>query len=66
MGNSHALIAIVAVSGIFLGIVLFFIDGMLLWSIAFFVLGIILIILLIIWNNAGWADSVVKKFGEGK
>lgn len=66
MGNSQSLIAVIALFGNFLGLVFMFIDGMLLWSIAFFVLGIILILLLIMWKNAGWVDSVVRKFGEGK
>ena len=64
--SGQASIAIVAIFGNFLGLVFLFIDGMLLWSIAFFVLGIILIILLIMWKNTGWVDSVVRKFGEGK
>ena len=66
MGTSQSLIAVIALFGNFLGLVFMFIDGMLLWSIAFFVLGIILILLLIIWNNAEWFDNLVRKLGEGK
>ena len=66
MENSQAYIVIVAIFGNFLGLVFLFIDGMLSWSIAFFVFGIFLIILTIMLKNAGWADSVVRKFGEGK
>ena len=64
MGNSKAILATVALFGNFLGVVFLFIDGMLLWSIAFFVLGIGLIILMIMWDIAGWADNVARKMGE--
>jgi len=64
MVTSQGVYAFVAFIGIFLGIVFFFIDGMILWSIAFFVLGIFLIMLKIIWNIAGWADNVVRKMGD--
>ncbi len=63
MGISQGVYAIVTFFGIFLGILFLFIDGMILWSIAFFVLGIFLIMLKIIWNIAGWADNVVRKMG---
>jgi len=64
MGTSQGVYALVSFLGIFLGIVLFFIDGMLLWSIAFFSLGIILILLKIIWGISCWADNVVRKMGD--
>jgi len=64
LGNSKAILAAVALFGNFLGVVFLFIDGMLLWSIAFFVLGIGLIILMIMWDIAGWADNVTRKMGE--
>jgi len=64
LGNSKAILATVAMFGNFLGLVFLFIDGMLLWSIAFFVLGIGLIILMIMWDIAGWADNVTRKMGE--
>jgi hypothetical protein len=64
LGNSKGILATVALFGNFLGVVFLFIDGMLLWSIAFFVLGIGLIILMIMWDIAGWADNVARKIGE--
>ena len=64
MGTSQGVYAIVTFFGIFLGIVFFFIDGMLLWSITFFSLGLFLIILKIMWGFAGWADSVTRKLGD--
>jgi len=63
MGTSQVVCAFVVFIGISLGIVLFFIDGMLLWAIGFFVLGIFLIILMIIWDISGWADNVVRNMG---
>jgi len=64
MGTSQGVYAFVAFIGIFLGIILFFIDGMILWSIVFFSLGVFLIILKIMWGVAGWADNVVRKLGD--
>jgi hypothetical protein len=64
MGTSSASYGLVAFFGIFLGIILFFVDGMLLWSIAFFSLGLILILLKLMWGFAGWADNVTRKLGE--
>jgi len=63
MGTSQVVYAFVVFIGISLGIVLFFIDGMLLWAIGFFVLGIFLIILMIIWDISGWVDNVVRNMG---
>jgi len=56
--------AIVTFFGIFLGIVFFFVDGALLWSIGFFSLAIILVLIKIMWNIAGWAENVTRKLGE--
>jgi len=64
MGTSQGVYALVTFFGIFFGIVLFFIDGMLLWSIAFFSLGLFLILLKIMWGISGWADNVVRKMGD--
>ena len=64
MGTSQGVYALVTFLGILLGIVFFFIDGMLLWSIAFFSLGIILILLKIMWGISGWADNVTRKLGD--
>jgi len=65
MGTSQGVYAIATFFGIFLGIIFFFIDGMLLWSIGFFSLGLVLILLKIMWDISGWADNVVRKFDDG-
>jgi len=62
--DSKALYATVGLFSFFLGIILFFIDGMLLWSIGFFVLAIMLVLTRIIWNNAVWAENVTRRWGE--
>ena len=64
MGTSQGVYALVTLFSILLGIIFFFIDGMLLWSIGFFSLGIILIILNAMWGISGWADNVVRKLGD--
>ena len=64
MGTSQGIYALFAFFGIFLGIVLFFIDGMLLWSIAFFSFGLILIIIKAMWGISGWADNAARKLGD--
>jgi len=66
MGTSQGVYALVTFLGIFLGIILFFIDGMLLWAITFFIVGLILIIIKIMWGFAGWADNVTRKIGDGE
>jgi len=45
-----------------LGIVFFFVDGMLLLSIGFIVLTIMLVLIRMIWNIAGWADIQSRKY----
>ena len=47
-----------------LGIIFFWIDGMLLWSILFIVLAIMLVMVKIIWNNAVWLDNTTRKLGD--
>ena len=49
MVTSQGVYALVTFFGIFLGIVFFFIDGMLLWSIGFFSLAVILVLLKVMW-----------------
>jgi len=66
MGTSQGVYAFVTFIGISLGIVFFFIDGMLLWAITFFIVGLILIIIKIMWGFAGWADNVTRKMGDGE
>ncbi len=64
MSNSQAAYAFVGIFSFVLGIIFFWIDGMLLWSIGFFVLAIMLVLTRIIWNNAVWADNVTRKLGD--
>ena len=64
MGTSQGVCALVSFFGIILGIIFFFIDGMLFWSIAFFSLGLILILLKAMWGISGWADNVTRKLGD--
>ena len=64
MSNFQAAYALVALLSCVFGIVFFFIDGMLLYSIGFFVLVMMLILTRIIWNNTVWFDNVVRKLGE--
>ena len=64
MSNFQAAYALVALLSFVFGIVFFFIDGMLLYSTVFFVLVMMLVLTRIIWNNAVWADNVLRKLGE--
>ena len=64
MSNGKAVYSLVGLFSFILGMVFFFIDGMLLWSIGFFVLSIMLVLTRIIWNNAVWAEKVTRKWGE--
>ena len=64
MGDGKAVYAAVALFSFVFGIFFAFIDGMLLWSIAFFALSIMLVLVRIIWNNAVWAENVTRKWGE--
>ena len=64
MSNFQAGYAFVAFFSFVLGIGFSLIDGMLLWAILFFTLGIILVLMRMMWNIAGWADRVVRKLGD--
>jgi len=64
MSNFQAAYSFVGIISFVLGIVFFWIDGMLLWSILFFVLAIMLVLTRMIWNLAGWADNVTRKLGD--
>lgn len=64
MSNLQAAYALTSMVSFFLGIVFFFIDGTLIWSIGFFVLAITLVLIKVTWNIAGWADNVARKLGE--
>ena len=62
--TSQGIYALFAFFGIFLGIFLLFIDGMILWSVVFFSFGLLLIIFKIMWGISVWADSVFRKMGD--
>ena len=65
MSSFQAGYVLVGLFSFVLGIMFFFIDGMLLWSIGFFVLGITLVLLKTMWGVAGWTDNVTRKMGDG-
>jgi len=64
MTDFQAAYGFVGIISFVLGIVFFFIDGMLLWSILFIVVVMMLVLSKIIWNNSVWADNVVRKLGD--
>lgn len=53
MSNFQIFFSLVGIISFFLGIVFFFIDGMLLWSILFFSIVMILVLVKVTWNVAG-------------
>ncbi len=64
MSNFQSGYAFVALMSFVLGIILFFIDGMLLYSIGFFVLFLLLVVLKTTWSIAGSAENFTRKLGE--
>ena len=64
MGNAQAAYAFIGFVSFLLSVVFFFIDGMLLWSIGFFVLAIMLVLVKVTWDIGGWAENVTRKMGE--
>ena len=64
MSTFQATYSFVTLSSFVLGGIFFFIDEMLLWSIGFFVLAIMLVLIKVTWNIAGWAENVTRKLGE--
>jgi len=64
MGSSQGVYGFVGIISFVLAIVLFFIDGMILWSALFFSIVVILILIRIMWNIAGWAENVTRKMGD--
>ena len=64
MSSFQAGYAFVALLSLILGIALFFIDGMFLWSLGFLILFMILAVLNVTWGIAGWAERVTRKMGE--
>jgi len=64
MSDFQAAYTFVTLVSFVFGIGFFFIDGMLLWAILFFTLGILIVLMKIMWNIAGFADNVVRKLGD--
>jgi len=63
MSNFESFFAFVAILSMILGVIFIFVDGMLLHSIAFFVIGMVIVLTKIMWGIAGWADNVTRKMG---
>jgi len=64
MSNKGVVYSLAVIVSFPLGILFAVMDGMLLWSIAFFALGIILVLMRVMWNIAVFADKVTRKLGE--
>jgi len=64
MSAFQAVYTLVALFSFALGIGFSFIDGMLLWAVLFFALGILIILMKIMWNIARFAENVTRKLGE--
>ena len=60
----QTIFALIATISMILGVIFIFFDGMLLHSIAFLVIGMMIILTKIMWGIAGWADNVTRKLGE--
>ena len=61
MGSIQGFFALVAVISMILGVIFIFIDGMLLYAIAFFVFGFFIMLMNVMWGIAGWADNVTRR-----
>ena len=64
MSTFQAVYSLVALFSFVFGIGFSFIDGMLLWAILFFTLGILIVLMKIMSNIAGWAENITRKLGE--
>jgi hypothetical protein len=64
MSHFQAEYTLVALFSFVLGIVFGFADGMLLWAILCFTIGIFIVLMKVMWNIAGWAANVTRKLGE--
>jgi len=66
MSAFQAVYTLVALFSFVLGIGFSFIDGMLLWAVLFFALGILIVLMKIMSNIAGWAENVTRELGNRK
>ena len=64
MSSFQAAYGVIGIISFLLSIVFFFIDGMILWSVLFFSIVVILILMSIMWDIAGWAENVTRKMGD--
>ena len=64
MSSLQAAYAFSGILFFLLGTIFFFIDEMLLWSVGFFVMAILLVLIKVMWNIAGWAENVTRKLGD--
>ncbi len=62
MSNFQTVFAFVAIISMILGVIFIFIDGMLLHSIAFFVIGIMIILAKMMWGISGWAEEKTREY----
>jgi len=66
MSTFQSFFAVIAVISMILGVIFIFVDGMLLHSIVFFVIGMMIMLTKIIWGIAGWTDNVTRRIGGDK
>ena len=64
MSNFQRFFALISVISMMLGVAFIFVDGMLLYSIGFFVIGMMIMLMKVMWGIAGWAENVTRKMGE--
>ena len=64
MSSFQAGYAFVAIFSLILSIIFFFIDGMLLYAIGFFVLFLILGLMKAMWGVSVWMDNTTRRMGK--
>ena len=64
MESIQTFFAFVSVTSMILGVIFIFVDGMLLYSIAFLVFGFCIMLMKVMWGVSVWADNVTRKLGE--
>jgi hypothetical protein len=64
MGIIQTFFAFVSVMSMILGVIFIFVDGMLLYSIAFLGFGFFLMLMKAMWGVSIWADNVTRRLGE--
>ncbi len=63
MSTFQTFFAFIAIISMILGVVFIFVDGMLLHSIVFFVIGMMIILTKVMWEISGLADNVTRRIG---